>query len=125
MASHRTEMQAPPIQNYGGNNFAIGGSGPNSVLETTSQRSIGVKNYNQQSNRQLSNEEKKKVIMGLKEKRKDLMMQLNRLPLLKDTLGVIELERKLQKEIDEVETAIMMFQYRKNVYLTDQNTFQF
>lgn len=57
--------------------------------------------------------------MGLKEKRKDLMMQLNRLPLLKDTLGVIEIERKLQKEIDEVETAIMMFQFRKNVYLTD------
>ena len=38
---------------------------------------------------------------------------------MKDTLGVIELERKLQKEIDEVESAIMMFQIRKNVYLTD------
>ena len=47
------------------------------------------------------------------------MLQLNRLPLLKDSLGVIEQERKLQKEIDDVETAIMMFQQRRNVYLTD------
>ena len=46
MASHRITEISPPL--YGGNNFTIGAhngsSGPNSILETASQRSIGMIN---------------------------------------------------------------------------------
>jgi hypothetical protein len=40
-----------------------------------------------------------KIIMGLRDKRKEILQSLNKLPFLKTTLGVQEAEKKLEEEI--------------------------
>jgi lipid II:glycine glycyltransferase (peptidoglycan interpeptide bridge formation enzyme) len=61
--------------------------------------------------------------MGLKERKQELVKQLNSLPLAKVTLAVKETSKNLEEEINEVENAIGMFKNRKQVYLGDGNAF--
>ncbi len=75
----------------------------------------------------LSEEDKRKVFMGLKEKRQDLFLQLNKLPMSSNTIGAREHKSKIEQEIDEIEAAIKMFQEKgsRGVYLNEIGELQF
>jgi hypothetical protein len=57
----------------------------------------------------LSEEEKSKIIKGLTQKRGDLINTLNKLPFTNQTVSMRETKSKIEREIDEVESAIRMF----------------
>lgn len=41
------------------------------------------------------------------------------------SLSVIDLKKKIEQQLDEVEGALEMFHSKKQVYLSDSNTFEF
>ena len=63
--------------------------------------------------------------MELATRRKDLFQQLNRMPIANITKAANDYKMQIESEIDEIETAIKMFQSRKPVYVSATDSTMF
>ena len=76
-----------------------------------------------QQKKLLSEEDKKLIVAELVEKRKELFIRLNKMPIANVTKAHLELKQQIDEEIDEVENAIKLFTSRKPVYVSGDNEF--
>lgn len=57
------------------------------------------------------------------ERRGDLFQQLNKMPIANVTKSHIELKKKIEIDLDELENAIKLFSSKKPVFVSDTDSF--